>query len=432
MTLLKPTDPDDYGGRLNYACQLGHSAFVEQVVKECGLTNMDLPDRHGSHPLYNAAMKNDNPKLLEWLLDRGASVDLKTQEDGESAFFIAAYNNHTGCMKLLLKRGAKPGEPQGYYGDTAAHVAVRNNFPDVLAVALDAGANVNERNKMKETPLFLACKLNREPLVYSLLVHKANPRLADRDGKDCSYIASEKKHTNCVALLKAAAEGPAALLQEWQKVGKRHQLKKEEEEEKKNRPSWDEIAFQKELKELGITPEEHKRRQEAKAKPQPIPKQEEKKVKRTPRTQDPTKPRPLFDSDEDSDEREERWEKERLENERIAKELKRRHAGYRSDAGGTSFNTGAYMRPDGRATAASSAAQTAAALAAKRAPRDDSRGRSADADSPADEKRSGSRSRAADAGDASQGRSGSRTKQMSSSTLARKPSGKRATRADIR
>ena len=37
MSLSEPTDPTDASGRLNYACQLGHTSFVENVVRECGV-----------------------------------------------------------------------------------------------------------------------------------------------------------------------------------------------------------------------------------------------------------------------------------------------------------------------------------------------------------------------------------------------------------
>eukprot|EP00658_Telonema_sp_P-2_P020182 TRINITY_DN17964_c0_g1_i3.p1 TRINITY_DN17964_c0_g1~~TRINITY_DN17964_c0_g1_i3.p1 ORF type:complete len:114 (-),score=34.50 TRINITY_DN17964_c0_g1_i3:142-483(-) len=56
---------------------------------------------------------------------------------------------------------------------------------------------------MGETALYVASKAGKHDMVYFLLVNDANKIVADRDGKNALYIASEKGNKYCVALLKA-------------------------------------------------------------------------------------------------------------------------------------------------------------------------------------------------------------------------------------
>eukprot|EP00756_Hemistasia_phaeocysticola_P067352 Hpha_TRINITY_DN98_c0_g1::TRINITY_DN98_c0_g1_i1::g.110058::m.110058 len=339
MSLLQPTDPDDIAGRLNYACQLGHTAFVEAVIREKGAKNMDLMDKYGSPPLYNACLKNDNPKLVEFLLDKGASVDLRNEDD-ETPLFIAAYNNRLECMKVLIARGAKINGAYGYYADSPLHVCVRNNFPEAMELLLDNGAQINAKNKHNETALFLACFMNRKFLAITLLMRKAGKTIQNRDGKDCFYIASEKKHKEILAALQAS--GPAELI-ELKKRWEAAEMRKEEAPSR--RPTWDQVAFQKELAQFGVTEEEAKR------KPGPTHPLQQFPKKRKPKEHDPSKPQPLWDSDEDSEEREERLAKAKAADDRVMANYRKKIGSHGDLGGGTGFNT---RQPDVRFPRASS------------------------------------------------------------------------------
>ncbi|KAJ9449794.1 Ankyrin repeat and KH domain-containing protein mask [Diplonema papillatum] len=286
MSLCEPTDLDDVAGRFNYACQMGSLERVQAIVNECKITNFDLLDQYGSPPLYNAAMKSDNVRLVVYLLDKGATVGLRNSEN-ETPLFIAVYNDHIEVAKKLIERGAKPDEKGGVYGDTPLHVCVKNNHPTMANYLIAQNVNVNARNDQGETPLWLACKLDRKQLAYTLLMNKANKSL-QADGKDCLYVASENRNQDIVRLLKC--EGPAEMMSVKQAFssGKADAATKKDD--------WREVAFKHELDNLGITEESAAR------KPRVLPKAQRRKQR--------TGPRPLFDSDEEDDEREERLRRE--------------------------------------------------------------------------------------------------------------------------
>eukprot|EP01059_Diplonema_ambulator_P024010 TRINITY_DN39747_c0_g1_i1.p1 TRINITY_DN39747_c0_g1~~TRINITY_DN39747_c0_g1_i1.p1 ORF type:complete len:417 (+),score=92.51 TRINITY_DN39747_c0_g1_i1:57-1253(+) len=281
MSLCEPTDQSDVAGRLNFACQTGSVELVRKVVDECGVSNFDILDSYGSPPLYNAALKNDNPELVRYLIEKGATVELKNSEN-ETAFFIAVFNGHLETAKVLLENGAKVDLKGGVYGDYPLHVAVKNNHSTMVNLLLAHKANVNCRNDNGETPLFIACGQNRFNLAYTLLMNKANKALA-ADGKDCLYIASEKKHKDIVRLLKA--NGPAELMEV------KHSVQKTKSKVVEKKEPWQEVEFRKELEQLGIT------EAEAGRKPREAPPISQQRTAKKPSN----KPRPLYDSDEEEE-----------------------------------------------------------------------------------------------------------------------------------
>eukprot|EP01060_Flectonema_neradi_P025375 TRINITY_DN3418_c1_g1_i1.p1 TRINITY_DN3418_c1_g1~~TRINITY_DN3418_c1_g1_i1.p1 ORF type:complete len:420 (+),score=78.37 TRINITY_DN3418_c1_g1_i1:63-1262(+) len=295
MSLCEPTDPEDISGRLNYLCQMGSAAAVESFINSNNVTNMNMTDHYGSPPLYNAVMKNDNPTLVNLLLKRGATVGMRNEDD-ETPLYIALFNNHLECAKALIAAGAKIDERNGIYGDFPMHAAVRNNLSTALNLLLSHNANVNCRNTANETPLFLACKHDRKLLAYTLLMNKANKTLSS-EGKDCIYIASEKKHRDIVRLLKAS--GPAELMQVKNTFEKPPRKAVAAGTAK---TTWEDREFQNELEQLGIAEDEAAR------KPRKLPQGQYRKKA----NKDPKAPKPLFDSDEDDEERYQRLKKEEL------------------------------------------------------------------------------------------------------------------------
>eukprot|EP01063_Lacrimia_lanifica_P016235 TRINITY_DN22839_c0_g1_i1.p1 TRINITY_DN22839_c0_g1~~TRINITY_DN22839_c0_g1_i1.p1 ORF type:complete len:431 (+),score=184.29 TRINITY_DN22839_c0_g1_i1:67-1359(+) len=323
MSLVAPTDPNDVAGRLNYACQLGHTSFVEAVVRECNVTNFDMLDHYGSPPMYNAALKNDNAALVEYLVKKGASVHTKN-EDNETALFIAAFNNHVEVAKALIAHGAKVDEKGGVYGDYPLHCAVRNNLRTMVNLLLQSNAAINCRNEKNETPLYIAASLDRKDILYTLLMNKANKNLQSSDGKDPLFIASEKKHRDCVNLLKA--NGPAELMavkQQFEKKGKQPQKK----------TSWREAEFKRELEELGISEQDAERKPRPEPTPPPKPVAPVEAVKKVKAARAKSGPLPLYDSDEDEEERLARLDQQQKASEKILSALPRY-----TDPEGTSYN----------------------------------------------------------------------------------------------
>ena len=102
------------------------------------------------NPLHLAAWYNDNPEVIQTLLENGAPI-----------------NSNTGWGD------------NGYY--TALHLAARNNEnPAVVQTLLDYGANINEltnRSGANYTPLSVAIQYNNDlPVIQVLLDYGADIR----------------------------------------------------------------------------------------------------------------------------------------------------------------------------------------------------------------------------------------------------------------
>ena len=84
-----------YGGR------------IEDVRKalDAGEVTVDIENEHGMTALMEA-VKNGHQELVEFLISRGANMDLQDDYDGWTALIFAASGGHLGVCKLLVSRGA--------------------------------------------------------------------------------------------------------------------------------------------------------------------------------------------------------------------------------------------------------------------------------------------------------------------------------------
>jgi hypothetical protein len=92
--------------------------------------NPDLRDRHGV-PLLCLAARGKHRKVAACLLERGASIDLQSEDRGYSALMYAALAGDPGLVAFLLEKGADP-DLRSKDGQTALVIAVgRKDIPSV-------------------------------------------------------------------------------------------------------------------------------------------------------------------------------------------------------------------------------------------------------------------------------------------------------------
>ena len=89
--------------------------------------------------------------------------------------YWAARDGHTAEVVRLLGEGANPNWQTDETGWTALHVACIYNHHQVLPVMITKHANINIKNRHKNTPLHIACWYGSFECVHLLVVAGCHP-----------------------------------------------------------------------------------------------------------------------------------------------------------------------------------------------------------------------------------------------------------------
>lgn len=110
------------------------------------------------------AIKNNNVKLVEELIDEGADVS-QVDKYGATPLYIAAEEGQSHVAELLLDRGADVNQARTNNGKTPLWVAAENGQLDVAKLLLDRGADINLANTNGAIPLWVAEKYGHTEIV---------------------------------------------------------------------------------------------------------------------------------------------------------------------------------------------------------------------------------------------------------------------------
>lgn len=153
------------------------------------------------HLAINRIEKRGNTEVVDWLLDKGADVNL-ADDDGYTPLMLAAQYDHVAVVKRLLKKGANP-KARTNTGHTALTL-VWGTDGKVVPLLIKAGADPNARNNDGESPLLVAAHHDSTGPMRELLKAKANPNLADNSGITPLMEAARKGNLASVKLLLTA------------------------------------------------------------------------------------------------------------------------------------------------------------------------------------------------------------------------------------
>ncbi len=154
------------------------------IVKKCiDLTNnINSLDKDGKTPLMYAAQCNSDVRTTKYLLDKGATIDAKTNNEWSALMYAARYNPNPAVMEDLILRGASS-EPNSV-GLTITMLAACNPNPGVLLTLLKYKDEINASTDKGKTALMYACENNQNAAVIKMLIDKgADLSAKDSDGK---------------------------------------------------------------------------------------------------------------------------------------------------------------------------------------------------------------------------------------------------------
>jgi len=125
---------------------------------------------------------------------KGADVNAKQEESGQTALMAAVLRGKTNIVSYLLKAGADPmiGEGSGYH---PPHGAAFQGRPEIMQILIDSGLDVNSFHDDGYLPLHRVCwgqeKRHADTLVV-LLKHGVDPEVKSKDGKTCREMTKNK------------------------------------------------------------------------------------------------------------------------------------------------------------------------------------------------------------------------------------------------
>jgi ankyrin repeat protein len=200
------------------ALQIG-GAVLDEVITE---TTVRQSDNNGNTPLLVAVRLNVNPDIIRRILDKTAQVNARNQE-GDTALHIAVRQNNAAAGELLISRignagtdfflqNAKSESPvrltffsrggirewmlvqpvlsaTDSQGNTVLHHATEWKLDQVIPGIVQRGANVEAKNVLGETPLFVAVHIDAASTVRSLLSAGASLNTRDSLGNTALHAA---------------------------------------------------------------------------------------------------------------------------------------------------------------------------------------------------------------------------------------------------
>lgn len=120
---------------------------------------------------------------------------------GHTALQAASQNGHIEVIEVLLRHSVNV-EIEDKDGDRAVHHAAFGDEPAVIELlSKEAGADLNARNKRRQTALHIAVNKGHLNVVKTLIALGCHPSLQDSEGDTPLHDAISKEHDEMLALL---------------------------------------------------------------------------------------------------------------------------------------------------------------------------------------------------------------------------------------
>lgn len=149
-----------------YAATCESSAPLKLLLKhKCNANDKQL---NGISPLYLAAQtgRYENVKIL---IENDADYLSKPKSVNLMPIHIAAIEGYLDIVKYLLSKDKEMLNKPGRDRKTCLHFAVIHGHKDIVEYLLSKDAKVNALDKLKRTPLLLACRFGKTRIANLLI-----------------------------------------------------------------------------------------------------------------------------------------------------------------------------------------------------------------------------------------------------------------------
>jgi len=162
-----PSKPYLRGTTLLHLATSRDSVDVVEFLLEKG-AEVDIRDGDGYTPLHDAAGQNAL-KVAQLLIEQGATVDALCQ-DSSTPLHRASACGRVEMIELLLDNGADINAIDGISRSTPLHNAIGTNRIESVKILITRGASLKIKKSFEETPLAQARDLGKREEIIKLLV----------------------------------------------------------------------------------------------------------------------------------------------------------------------------------------------------------------------------------------------------------------------
>jgi ankyrin repeat protein len=192
------------------ACYSGNVDAVQQFL-QTGLIDVNQCDCSSREPPIHAA--TGKLAVMRILIEHGAKLDVVDLR-GETPLHVACRRRESDILRLLLNHGASVNykalktfsgiwfEGRCASGYTALHCAAALWSVEIVKILLDHGADVHCKDDVNRSPLFIACRCDRErDIIKLLLQHGADPNEITDRGESSFYACIDRRSSEETAQL---------------------------------------------------------------------------------------------------------------------------------------------------------------------------------------------------------------------------------------
>lgn len=175
--------------------------------------DLDLIKKDSLNDYFMIAVKNNSLQCAKYFIDRGSDINYKKTitfkrggydifggyEDGPivEASRLGFYD----IIQLLVEKGANVDDKSEQNAAPCILIAAGKGHVKVVEYLISKGADVNSKNATNDTPLMMASYNGYKDMVEFLLLKGANPDLKNNDKKDAKFYAESNGYKEIVEVI---------------------------------------------------------------------------------------------------------------------------------------------------------------------------------------------------------------------------------------
>ncbi|XP_059086810.1 serine/threonine-protein phosphatase 6 regulatory ankyrin repeat subunit A-like isoform X2 [Tigriopus californicus] len=156
--------------------------------------NPEAVNKDGNTPAHLASL-NGHHQVLSLLIETAPKTLQERNAKGELPIHLCASSTHgEGCLLLILDHDSSQVREASNDGKTPLlNATLHGRLPRVLHL-IRHGAELNVRDKKRQTALHLAAKFGHEAIIGRLLDMNANPLVKEENGRTPLHLSAQNGH----------------------------------------------------------------------------------------------------------------------------------------------------------------------------------------------------------------------------------------------